>query len=94
MDDVLAVVQASLADVNTNVDPSSITNQSNYTNQSSHSQSSKPSRSKKPVISNTHDSEGAGEDDHRWENDANDVMFDDGGEGAGVDGDLDMEDDD
>jgi hypothetical protein len=88
MDDVLAVVQASLADIEVNVDPSSITNQS------SHSQSSKPSRSKKPAVSNTRDSEGATEDDHRWENDANDVMFDDGGEGAGVDGDLDMEDDD
>jgi hypothetical protein len=88
MDDVLAVVQASLADIEVNVDPSSVTHQT------SHNQSSKPSRSKKPVISNTHDSEGAGEDDHRWENDANDVMFDDGGEGAGVDGDLDMEDDD
>lgn len=32
-------------------------------------------------------------DDVQWDNDANDVEFLDAGEGAGVEGDLDLEDD-
>ena len=32
-------------------------------------------------------------EEEQWDNDAADVMFDDHGEGAGVEGDLDMEDD-
>lgn len=31
--------------------------------------------------------------EEQWDNDAADMMFDDHGEGAGVEGDLDMEDD-
>lgn len=33
------------------------------------------------------------EEDGTWEYDANEVVFDDAGEGAGVEGDLDIEDD-
>jgi len=33
------------------------------------------------------------EDDAQWEHDVNDVQFVDEGEGAGVEGDLDMEED-
>ena len=32
-------------------------------------------------------------EEDRWDNDANDVVFDDTGEGAGIEGDLDVDDD-
>jgi hypothetical protein len=42
---------------------------------------------------NMDDEDAYGEPEERWDNDANDMVFDDTGEGAGVEGDLDMEDD-
>ena len=46
-----------------------------------------------PVEEYVYSEENYQEEAEQWEQDANEIVFDDTGEGVGIEGDLDMEDD-
>jgi len=81
MGDMLTTVRASLAETAT--EPTPATNGSLSAVENSVA-----------VVENiTYSAEELGEEDGTWVYDANEIVFDDHGEGAGVEGDLDMDDD-